>query len=189
MTTNTPILIGITGRLGTGKTRLAGYLADQIPGTRVVALADALKEAVLDLCCDAVPWKRESMREWLEGRKGSIYGPLLQGWGEFIRETYGRNTWIEALEQHLPHRAIVADVRYPNEADWIRSRGGILVAVSGPCRREGDQRSTDHPSEAHVEQLAAGAGWRIENTGSLPDLHAQASRLAAFALRTASVQP
>jgi hypothetical protein len=97
--------------------------------------------------------------------------------------------WIERLAANLPDRAIVADVRYPNECDWIKSRGGLLVALSGPCRREGDRRSTAHPSEVHVEEVARAAHVRVMNDSDLDWLGAEARRIARVALGRAGVAP
>jgi hypothetical protein len=63
---------------------------------------------------------------------------LLQRCGtEAGREVIGRNVWVDAtlgdltyLEQRQP--VVVTDVRFPNEADYIKHHGGIVVRVNRP---------------------------------------------------------
>jgi hypothetical protein len=179
------ILIGITGRLGTGKSTLAEMLAQQIPDARVVAFADALKDAVTTMLARRILVREDALRAWLDDHKSDVFGPMLQGFGEFARLQCGQDFWIEQLAESLPDRAIVADVRHHNEAEWIRSRGGLLVVIGGPCRRPGDTRSAEHPSERHVEAIAAGADVRVINGGDLDWLRTEARRIARMALARA----
>jgi energy-coupling factor transporter ATP-binding protein EcfA2 len=178
-------VIGITGRFGSGKSTLAELLAELIPGARVTALADELKEDVHAMLGRQLGTAFEDVaddRAALEALKGESLGPIYQGYGELCRCLYGEIYWIERLCRRLDRldieRPIVADVRYPNEARWVRSTGGIVIAVTGPCRREGDRRSTDHPSERYVEEIAASAVVVVENYGDLAALRDDARRLA-----------
>jgi hypothetical protein len=180
-----PVLIGITGRFGTGKSTLAGYLAEMIQGAQVVAFADALKLDVRAILPELAGVELSAER--LEELKAECLGPMYQGYGELMRRCWGDDYWIGRLAPFLPPRAIVADVRYPNEAVWLRSRGGLLVAVSGPCRRPGDTRSADHPSERHVEEVARGADVPVVNDWTLEGLRSEAGRIARMALRRAGV--
>jgi energy-coupling factor transporter ATP-binding protein EcfA2 len=180
-----PTVIGITGRFGSGKSTLAELLAELIPGARVTALADDLKEdvhAMLGRQLGAAFLDVADDRAALESLKGECLGPIYQGYGELCRRLYGEAYWIERLVLRLRRldieRPIVADVRYPNEARWVRSTGGIVIAVTGPCRREGDRRSPDHPSERYVDEIAADASVVVENNRDLAALRDEASRLA-----------
>jgi hypothetical protein len=170
------ILIGITGRFGTGKSSLAALLAEQLPGAQVVAFADALKVDSHRLLEPALD--RPITPEEVERLKPTCLGPIYQGYGELMRQWYADDYWVERLAEALPARAIVADVRYPNEADWLKHRGGLLIVVRGPNRRPDDTRSPDHPSEAFVEHCARRADVHLSNDGSLDSLRATAATLA-----------
>lgn len=176
------ILIGITGRYGTGKSTLAAMLAELLDA-QVVAFADALKEHTHTILEDLTGVLLPPHR--IEELKSNCLGPMYQGYGEFMRQNFGQDYWIEQLESVLPARAIVADVRYPNESQWIKARGGLLVAISGPCRRDGDQRSPTHPSEAGVKECAAMADIAFENDGDLRQLRNHARAIACMAVQGA----
>ena len=46
---------------------------------------------------------------------------------------------------------VITDVRFPNELDWLRSKGGILIKVEGPRRSKGVV--SKHSSESFVDQM------------------------------------
>jgi hypothetical protein len=71
---------------------------------------------------------------------------LMQRMGtEVGREMFGENFWVDAAISRVPDgsKVVFADVRYPNEADAIRSLGGEVWLVS----REGFGPANSHTSE------------------------------------------
>jgi len=60
---------------------------------------------------------------------------------------------------------IITDVRFPNEADAIRARGGVVIRVNRPT-----VVIDQHPSEISLDDYEK-FDYIIENTGSLDDLH------------------
>ncbi len=167
-------IIGITARKGVGKSTLATMLKDIIADSEIVAFADGLKDDVADMLT-AFASKNVS-RKWLEDHKADIFGPLCQGYGEFARQWYGPTYWIDAVADYIQPCEdddtvyIIPDVRHINEAEWIKSQGGLLVSVYGPSRWEGDTRSENHASERYVEACQAIADIQVPNTGTLEDL-------------------
>lgn len=163
-------LIGLTARKGVGKSTLAALLRERIPGSEIIAFADALRDEV-----DAAIQRSGSYtpRSWLEEHKATVYGPLLQGWGEFKRLRYGEDYWIARLDDEARGAwgpVIIPDVRYLNEVAYIKGQSGLLVAIHGPSRWTDDARSETHPSEAEVEACQARADIAVHNDGSLEDL-------------------
>jgi hypothetical protein len=58
--------------------------------------------------------------------------PLLQKVGEGRRNEFGLNYWIDQLEASMKGFdgiSVITDVRYLNEVDWIKSKGGTTIKV------------------------------------------------------------
>ena len=67
--------------------------------------------------------------------------------------------WVDALFQGLPAGpTIIADVRFPREAEAIKAYGGLLIKISNP--------KVPEDTDGADEMLAEYAGWdmEIENT-------------------------
>jgi hypothetical protein len=163
-------LIGITGRAGAGK----NLVASMIPGAVVIGLADplyAMLSVMLgipgtilrsrDLKERPLPWVGCSIRHMLQ--------TLGTEWG---RERIAGDIWVRLLERQITDleshgiRTIaVADIRFGNEADFIRSRGGEVWVV----RRPGTDTPATHVSEAGGVK----ADKTIENDGTVDELRAQ----------------
>ena len=66
------------------------------------------------------------------------------------RKMIGDNVWVDALFNNLPFedgKYAIADVRFPNEADGIRARGGKMFRIE----REGIGPANDHFSEVALD--------------------------------------
>ncbi len=109
---------------------------------------------------------------------------LLQKIGTEVGRNIHPNTWINALfsEYTLELRRvpnvkggttiadaypnwIITDVRFPNEADAIKNRGGVVIRINRPT-----VIIDQHPSEISLDTYEK-FDYIIENTGSLDDLH------------------
>lgn len=163
-------LIGIAGRAGSGKTTAA----TMIPGAAVVQLADPLYaglSAMLGIP-EAMLRDRAFKAATLPGI-GKSPRQLLQTLGtEWGRQAIREDIWLVMLERRIERLAdegvpvvAVADVRFENEADWVRARGGEVWHVYRDVPKiEG------HSSERGLVLHASDR--LIENTGSLDDLRA-----------------
>lgn len=177
-------LIGLAGFAQVGKTSIADVLY-QDRGFREVSFAAPLKE-LLALIDPLVFYKDGSglvryssvlehqTLEW--AKKHTDARDYLIRLGDGARRTLGQTVWVDAamarvdrlMEKRTP--VIVADVRYPNEADAILRRGGEVWLV----QREGVEPA--HPTEA--ESVAAlvhrpGVNRVIHNDGNLHELRDQ----------------
>jgi len=68
----------------------------------------------------------------LEENKDIFRGVLL-GWGEFFRENFSSDVFIHSLESRhdlsVHGSLIIDDLRYNDEAGWVRSKGGTIIKV------------------------------------------------------------
>jgi hypothetical protein len=101
---------------------------------------------------------------------------LLQRLGtEAARAILGPDVWVDALlRRPSSGRIVISDVRFPNEATAVRSRGGVLARVVRPSQR---------PVNAHRSETALDDwdfDFTITNDGSVADLKPQVDALVAM---------
>lgn len=176
-----PLIIGLTGQAGAGKDTVATYLCE-----RYGFVADAFAEPIRDMATvllngigiDYACLFERDLKERVIPELGISGRRLMQTLGtEWARNTVGLDFWIKHASlrlglDNLPvstpvHDLIVlTDVRFPNEAQWIKSLGGLLVRVN---------RSTApvafHESEQHIAGLLCDR--TLHNTGTVEDLQRQ----------------
>lgn len=176
------MIIGLVGYIGSGKGTVRDILVRQ-HGYHGFAFADALKDAVstifvwprglLEGDSNASRAFRERVDVWWSHKLGYEVTPrlILQKFGtEACRAGIADNIWIAALEKriHGYEDVVISDVRFPNEIDFVRSAGGVLVRV-----KRGQDPSPEELSKMHVSETA----WNdtvpdltIYNEGNLDDL-------------------
>ena len=216
-------LIGITGRLGSGKDEVAKIIQRLEPGWEVKKFAGKLKQICGILAgVDPVKFEDQEFKKQMSPF-GMTYRELLQKVGtEGMRNNIDKDVWVKALfadfiEQYtidfskIPEdirddipkaidyvenvlnislknkspnsssKWIITDVRFPNEADAIKERGGYLISVSRKkfvSWRDEETGITfhsltfspfDHPSETAMDDYE-GIDVYIDNNGTLEEL-------------------
>lgn len=122
------------------------------------------------------------------------YRELLQVLGtEAMRNVLHENVWVNALmadykgiykglpSEYTPGKNltypnwIITDMRFPNEMDAVKAKGGITIRVNGMYVRQGDGKATrtysetgEHPSETALDDHKF--DYVIDNNGSISDL-------------------
>ena len=87
---------------------------------------------------------------------------LLQWWGTELRRSQNPNYWVDKTMRSIRAElinpkaiAIITDVRFPNEADAIKSNGGYTINVqrllSDGTQYLDPNRPVDHPSETALD--------------------------------------
>lgn len=103
---------------------------------------------------------------WDEAKKNPEVRRLLQATGtEGGRKTLDEALWIKQVSPLVRGKRnyVITDVRFLNEAEFIRNHGGIVVRVERP----GYGPALGHVSDVHEDSL-----WDevIHNNGTLDDL-------------------
>lgn len=162
-------LIGLSGYAQSGKDTAAAVLREV--GYERIAFADILRSAVYALnplmpngervqdVIDEMGWD-EAKVNFTEIRT------LLQKMGtEVGRNLLGENIWVDAALAGLDNsrKYVITDCRFPNEANAIRERGGIVIRIA----RAGVTKANDHPSETSLDNYDFDA--ILFNDGTLED--------------------
>lgn len=171
-------LIGLMGTAQSGKDTFAGLL-----GYRRIAFADALKQVALD--CDPTfrPYGAALHHRLSElvGQFGWEYAKKERGVREFLQNLGAAvrqvdpNFWVRAaFAQYDPDRpTVITDVRYLNEVNTIRSKGGFIVRIDRP----GVESPNDHVSEHEWRQVRPDLS--VLNDTTIDRLAAEADRVDA----------
>jgi len=93
----------------------------------------------------------------------------LAKYDDFAKVT-GRKLWVKALLDNAGKNTVIADVRFPHEAEAIRKQGGFIIMV----KRE-YPIDLSHESERSVDEI--NPDFTINNYGTLIDLEYQVCEL------------
>jgi hypothetical protein len=152
-------LIGLNGPAGSGKDTIAEYLRDH-HGFATLSFAHPVYAGVS--AAFGIPIEQMKDRHFKEQPIwwiGKSPRQLLQLFGtEFGREMVAKDIWLRVAKNTLdevcylrdkdsaPCRVVISDVRFDNEAEWVRNLGGVIWHIHRP----GVQPVAAHVSEAGV---------------------------------------
>lgn len=178
----TPILIGLAGPIGSGKSSVATHLHLEHGWHAPVAFADPMKDGI----CAMFGMTRPQLEEIKRAEKDLVSGVPMRRALQTLGTEWGRSLhadlWVEAMRKRINQLMLweeipgiaIDDVRFENEATFIRAHGGILIHV-----RNGDPR---FPRNSHVSEkplAIADNDLVIENTGTTNDLFRRVDKLMA----------
>tara|TARA_B100000212_G_scaffold273998_1_gene213464 strand:+ start:1824 stop:2369 length:546 start_codon:yes stop_codon:yes gene_type:complete len=140
-------IIGITGVARSGKDTLFNALSEI--NTNIVfkriALADELKRE-----CDEFLKKNIGISAFTEEPKEKeIIRPFLVTYGTHVRRKLNQNCWIDRAQETMDKFNgvdcfVITDVRFPNEMDWIRNKGGKVLHISREGVLPANQEESDN---------------------------------------------
>jgi hypothetical protein len=173
-------LIGVTGAKRSGKDTVGRFLAEQ--GFRNMSFAKPLKDAAALLLsrphfqCEGNGYDREEiMPEW-----GFSMRWFLQRLGtDCMRNQICQDFWLKraqvSLDEHVrkdpDSKFVFTDVRFLNEAEFIRKNGGKIIRVI----RDGVGERDSHVSEMEMNSIQVDA--TVANNGTYSDLYNNVERV------------
>jgi dephospho-CoA kinase len=170
----TKIIIGITGKAGSGKDTLAQNLINN--GYIKLSFGSALKDIVSII----TGWSRDFVdgtndeRHLRETLKHPDYNKtcreLMQIIGtDLFRNQLADNIWVNIIKNKIEsdktnNKFVITDIRFNNEAHMIKSMGGHIIQII----RDNNQIISSHISENGIVQ---DIDYIIENNGSKDELY------------------
>ena len=167
------LVIGLVGRIGSGKTAVSEYLQESY-GAREHRFSQILMD-ILD-------------RLYLSHERAH-----LQKLGKSLRRELGRDVIVNAfkgdLEKDNSEVLIVDGIRYENEVAMLAEKDGILLYVTASPEvryeraiKRGEKGEADityeqflenelAETEKHIEKIKDSADYIIDNSGTLDELH------------------
>lgn len=155
------LIIGISGKIGSGKSTVTKFLIDNMQEFNFVEKSFAYNVKAIASIISGLPIEVAMSQEG-KNRELPLYGnmtvgKLLQVIGtDLFRDHFDDMVWVKSL--FAPYDAakdnwIVSDVRFKNEADYVKRMGGILVRLEGDPAgvRAKSTRDLDHPSETDLD--------------------------------------
>ena len=160
-------LIGITGRARSGKDTVANFIIAAIGGYRY-SFADPIRAMLVPLGVDMSDPYWQARKEEPIPALGVSPRRMMQTLGtEWGRQLINPDLWLIMAHQRLLQHGsgmVISDVRFDNEAAWIRKHGGRIIHVFRP-----DTKAVEaHASEDGIEMQDTDV--RLFNSGTLEDL-------------------
>jgi hypothetical protein len=169
-------IIGITGKAGSGKdTAVEMFLKTcEHPVSQRLAFADGVKHSAAAIFREPLG-KFYNHKQDISDLWGITYRDMLQKLGtDFARDMIDKDFWVKWLDAKLGDTPdtvgliFITDVRFDNEAQWIRKHGGIVVEII----RDGHATLTSleemHSSENGIDESLI--DYKIVNRDSLESL-------------------
>jgi hypothetical protein len=155
------IIIGISGKIGSGKSTAAKYLIDNMPHLRFEEKFFAYNVKMIASIISGLPMEvmlsQEGKNMQLPLYDGITVGRLQQVIGtDLFRDHFDKMVWVKSMfapYDRAKDNWIVSDVRFRNEADYVKQMGGILVRLEGDPAgvRSNSTRDMNHPSETELD--------------------------------------
>lgn len=176
-------LVGITGPAGSGKNTVADIISSEFDVVQY-AFAQPLKQMLqqgLGLNRHDTDGYR---KEQVDARYGKSPRQMMQTLGtEWGRNMVHPDIWVTATEDYCQRlheenhglSIVLTDVRFDNEADWVRKNGGVIIHVKRP-----DAAAVpEHASEDGVKWLE-NIDFVIHNDSDLENLRVSTLEIVEY---------
>lgn len=163
------IIIGIAGPARSGKNEISKYLV-KYHSFHEDSFAMPIRQSAIALLglsgLDELDDIKQEPHDTLGGKTPREYMQLMGT--EFGRNMVFADIWVRGLINRTKkyERVVISDVRFDNEAEAIKSAGGIIIHVDRPTVRI---EQSSHASEAGINPKMI--DFRIINDETLDDLY------------------
>lgn len=156
------LIVGLNGPIGAGKSTLAReYTVESGLNAEIYSFSTPIKQAFANFYPEGnmVAWDKNKIAPAMGGKTVREMYQLLGT--EFGRNMISESIWIDLAEVWIDYLCglvpgldvvIIDDVRFHNEASWIRAKKGIVVRV--PAWSTKPQEECLHQSETESAMIA-----------------------------------
>ena len=174
-------LFGFAGRAGSGKDTAADMMTDMLFCDTSESIISLRFAAPIKIACRRIfGWTAEhtdgALKDLVDPRFGVSPRHAMQTLGtEWGRDMISPNLWRDSTLNDFDKSSsigIVRDVRFPNEAEEIQDRGGVVIWID----RDGHALATpDHASEPKFADL--NPDHMLRNRSTLTNLRDSVRRI------------
>lgn len=163
-------MIGLHGKARAGKSTAAKMLIDRGYADYEYAFAQPFKNMCKALGIDpADPYWEANKTKPIPLLGGRSYRQIMQSLGtDWGREFLGEDVWVRfarQIQQTMPDQTmLISDVRHDNEADFVKSNGGLIIEITSP----NPQEVHSHVSESGIDPRYI--DFTVINDGTLEQL-------------------
>lgn len=158
------MIIGISAKMGCGKTTLADYIIEELPFKRK-AFADILKQECSETYGYPLEWnytgegKHQLISLNVLPKQPMSVREILQWHGTDFRREQDWNYWVKLMDKEIKEDEdiIIDDVRFENEADFVKKRNGLLIRLE-PYPGWKPEKYSNHVSETALDEYD---GWDL----------------------------
>lgn len=185
-----PKIIALSGKMGTGKTAVAEWLAAALPAARRLSFGDLVKWEVSQMFCFPLHWcyraKEALIQPTPETRSKGLtetmtVREIMQWYGTEVVRAVDPNYWIDGMRHTTnclrANYIIIDDVRFPNEAEFVHDQGGLLVRLYPYTGYREPADGTLHESETALDEFTQ---WDIVYRPAFGEAEAVAASILAY---------
>lgn len=160
-------IIGIAGPARSGKDTVAQFLLAS-RGGYTYSLADPIRGMLRAIGVDMKDPYWLNRKEEVIPAFGVSPRRLMQTLGtEWGRETINKDIWITLAKQNFllnGQGMVVPDVRFDDEAEWVRSYGGVVIHLERSKRPLVEEHASENGIKKEDKDIT------IANSGTLEEL-------------------
>lgn len=160
-------VLGIAGRARSGKDTVRNFII-AARGGYGYSFADPIRSMLKGIGVDMTDPYWVERKDEIIPLLGVSPRKLMQTLGtEWGRQLIKQDIWLLMARAALLKRGpgmIIADVRFENEAQWVRDQGGRILHVLRPKTKDVEAHASERPIAVLEVDL------QIRNEGSLEDL-------------------
>jgi cytidylate kinase len=182
------IVLGIVGHMGAGKTTVAKFLEEELQFTSL-SFADCVRDVLdmlhLEHTRSNMQGVGATLRAWNKDVWINSMMHAVASWGR-SKEYYDKHgydfgsDWVgnQGAEKKRFEQFVFSDVRYHNEAEYVRSLGGVLIGLWASYEdlyerikaRDNIESMGEfitqmgHESEGHIDELLKECNIRIDTS-------------------------